>query len=146
MLDTITFENSSSLGHVVEWLLALDSMVANPLGIGLAMSGNFGSVEDELRVGGENQFLIYGVQLGWIGMMLYIVALATGIRNSIRVFHSTENTSIARVAFTGAVVKVGLLLPLFTANVEIYTYVSWITWWMIGFSINEYSKLKSINT
>lgn len=146
VLDTITFENSSSLGHVVEWLLALDSMVANPLGIGLAMSGNFGSVEDELRVGGENQFLIYGVQLGWIGMMLYIVALATGIRNSIRVFHSTENTSIARVAFTGAVVKVGLLLPLFTANVEIYTYVSWITWWMIGFSINEYSKLKSINT
>lgn len=142
VIDTLTFENSSSLGHVVEWLLALDSMVANPFGIGLAMSGNFGSVEDELRVGGENQFLIYGVQLGWIGMILYILALATGIINSIRVFHSTENTSIARVAFTGAVVKVGLLLPLFTANVEIYTYVSWITWWMIGFSVNQYSKLK----
>lgn len=146
VIDTLTFENTSSLGHVVEWLLALDSMVANPLGIGLAMSGNFGSVEDELRVGGENQFLIYGVQLGWIGMMLYILALASGVRNSIRVFHSTENTSIARVSFTGAVVKVGLLLPLFTANVEIYTYVSWITWWMIGFSINEYSILKNQNT
>jgi hypothetical protein len=63
----------------VEWLLALDSMIANPLGIGLAMSGNAGSVTDELRVGGENQFLIYGVQLGWIGMLLYIGALFTGI-------------------------------------------------------------------
>jgi hypothetical protein len=146
VIDTLTFENSSSLGHVVEWLLALDSMVANPLGIGLAMSGNFGSVDEELRVGGENQFLIYGVQLGWIGMILYILALATGIKNSIRVFHISDNTSVARIAFTGAVVKVGLLLPLFTANVEIYTYVSWITWWMIGFSINEYSKLKNINT
>ena len=82
VLDTITFENSSSVGHVVEWLLALDSMIANPLGIGLAMSGNFGSVEDELRVGGENQFLIYGVQLGWLGMMLYILTLATGVRDS----------------------------------------------------------------
>ncbi|MBA4300752.1 MAG: hypothetical protein C0433_11715 [Cyclobacterium sp.] len=146
VIDTLTFENSSSLGHVVEWLLALDSMVANPLGIGLAMSGNFGSVDEELRVGGENQFLIYGVQLGWIGMILYILALATGVKNSIRVFHISDNTSVARIAFTGAVVKVGLLLPLFTANVEIYTYVSWITWWMIGFSINEYSKLKNINT
>ncbi|SEF83757.1 O-antigen ligase family protein [Algoriphagus boritolerans] len=145
VIDTLTFENTSSIGHVVEWLLALDSMVANPLGIGLAMSGNFGSVDEELRVGGENQFLIYGVQLGWIGMILYILTLATGIRNSIQVFYSTENTSIARVAFTGAVVKVGLLLPLFTANVEIYTYVSWITWWMIGFSINEYSRLKKNN-
>ena len=59
VLDTLTFENRSSIGHVVEWLLALDSMIANPLGIGLAMSGNFGSVEDDLRVGGENQFLIF---------------------------------------------------------------------------------------
>lgn len=52
VIDTLTFENTSSIGHVVEWLLALDSMVANPLGIGLAMSGNFGSVDEELRVGG----------------------------------------------------------------------------------------------
>lgn len=143
VLDTITFENTSSLGHVVEWLLALDSMISNPLGIGLAMSGNFGSVEDELRVGGENQFLIYGVQLGWLGMTLYILTLATGVRDAIRVFRTTADTAIARVAFTGAVVKVGLLLPLFTANVEIYTYVSWLTWWMIGFSLRAYSELKN---
>ena len=142
VVDTLTFESDSSAGHVVEWLLALDSMVANPLGIGLAMSGNFGSVTDELRVGGENQFLIYGVQLGWLGMLLYILLLASGVKNSISVFRNTENLGVARIAFTGAVVKVGLLLPLFTANVEIYTYVSWITWWMIGFSMNEYSFLK----
>jgi hypothetical protein len=142
VLDTITFENSSSVGHVVEWLLALDSMISNPLGIGLAMSGNFGSVEDELRVGGENQFLIYGVQLGWLGMMLYILTLVTGVRDAIRVFRTTATTPVARVAFTGAVVKVGLLLPLFTANVEIYTYVSWLSWWMIGFGLREYSELK----
>ncbi len=143
VLDTITFENSSSLGHVVEWLLALDSMISNPLGIGLAMSGNFGSVEDELRVGGENQFLIYGVQLGWLGMLLYILTLYTGIRDSIRVFRTTSSTSLARIAFTGAVVKVGLLLPLFTANVEIYLYVSWLSWWMIGFSLREYGELQN---
>ena len=143
VLDTITFENSSSLGHVVEWLLALDSMISNPQGIGLAMSGNFGSVEDELRVGGENQFLIYGVQLGWLGMLLYILTLYTGIRDSIRVFRTTSSTPLARIAFTGAVVKVGLLLPLFTANVEIYLYVSWLSWWMIGFSLREYGELQN---
>ena len=143
VLDTITFENSSSLGHVVEWLLALDSMISNPLGIGLAMSGNFGSVEDELRVGGENQFLIYGVQLGWLGMLLYILTLYTGIRDSIRVFRTTSSTPLARIAFTGAVAKVGLLLPLFTANVEIYLYVSWLSWWMIGFSLREYGELQN---
>jgi hypothetical protein len=87
VLDTITFQNSSSMGHVLEWALALDSMISNPFGIGLAMSGNFGSVTDELRVGGENQFLIYGVQLGWIGMLLYILLLAFSIRYCIYVFY-----------------------------------------------------------
>lgn len=142
VLDTLTFENTSSLGHVVEWLLALDSMIANPLGIGLAMSGNFGSVQDELRVGGENQFLIFGVQLGWLGMLLYILLLFTAVQSSIQVFRKTSDLGIARISFTAAVVKVGLLLPLFTANVEIYTYVSWVTWWMIGLSLHEYSKIR----
>ncbi|WP_297338031.1 O-antigen ligase domain-containing protein [Algoriphagus sp.] len=142
VIDTITLADTSSVGHVVEWFLALDSMIANPLGIGLAMSGNFGSVSEDLRVGGENQFLIYGVQLGWLGMLLYIAALLSGIYLSIRVFKLSENTAVARLAFVAGTVKFGLLLPLFTANVEIYTYVSWVSWWMVGLSVNEFSKLK----
>lgn len=141
VLDTLTFENSSSVGHLLEWLVALESMVANPFGIGLAMSGNAGSVSDAVRVGGENQFLIYGVQLGWLGMLLYVLSLATGVVLSLRVFYRTTNTMTARLAFVGAVTKVGLFLPLFTANAEMYTYVSWVTWWMIGYSVHEYSAL-----
>ena len=143
VIDTLTFENTSSIGHVVEWLLALDSMISNPLGIGLAMSGNAGSVSDEVRVGGENQFLIYGVQLGWLGMMLYILTLATGVVLSLRVFYRTNNTMTARIAFVGAVTKVGLLLPLFTANAEMYTYVAWLSWWMIGYCVRQYGLLSS---
>ncbi len=142
VVDTLTLADTSSIGHVVEWVLALDSMVANPLGIGLAMSGNFGSVSEDIRVGGENQFLIYGVQLGWIGMLLYISTLFTGIWNSIFVFKNSDNLNLARMAFVAGTVKAGLLLPLFTANVEIYTYVSWVSWWMVGLSVNEYSRIK----
>jgi hypothetical protein len=142
VVDTITFENTSSVGHLVEWLLALDSMIASPLGIGLAMSGNVGSVEDDLRVGGENQFLIYGVQLGWIGMLLYILILAYGIRVALKVFNQTEDLMTARIAFVAASVKFGLLLPLFTANAEVYTYVSWVTWWMVGYSVFAYQRIQ----
>ena len=142
VVDTITFQNASSVGHVVEWLVALDSMVANPMGIGLAMSGNVASVTDDLRVGGENQFLIFGVQLGFLGMFLYILLLAFGVMISIRVFRQSPDTNAARIAFVAASVKVGMLLPLFTANAEMYMYVSWITWWMVGYSVKEYNKIK----
>jgi hypothetical protein len=36
-----------------------------------------------------------------------------------------------------------LFLPLFTANAEMYTYVTWISWWMIGYTVREYSALRS---
>jgi hypothetical protein len=144
LVDTLTFENTSSLGHLTEWLLALDSMIANPMGIGLAMSGSVGSVEEELRVGGENQFLIFGVQLGWIGMFLYILILALSILTALHVFKKSEELMTARIAFVAASVKFGLLLPLFTANAEVYSYVSWITWWMIGYSVYAYQRLKHI--
>ena len=117
-------------------------MVGNPLGIGLAMSGNAGSVTDELRVGGENQFLIYGVQMGWLGMILYVLTLASAVILSLRVFYRTENLMEARIAFVAAAVKIGLLLPLFTANAEMYTYVALTTWWMAGYSVHAYSRLK----
>lgn len=145
VIDTLRMEDTSSVGHVVQWALAFDSMLSNPLGIGLATSGNFGSVSDELRVGGENQFLIYGVQLGWLGMMLYIGMLISGIRESIYVFKNSENLSVARIAFVAGTVKVGLLLPMFTANIEIYTYVSWVSWWMMGVAVHEYSRIRMID-
>lgn len=139
--DTITFQNASSIGHVIEWLLALDTMLANPEGIGLAMSGNTGSVEDEVRVGGENQFLIYGVQLGVLGMILYVAILFLGISKSMRVFHHTEDVNLARIAFVTGTTKFGLLLPLFTANAELYAYVSLVTWWMMGYAMTGYNRL-----
>lgn len=142
VIDTLTFQNLSSVGHLVEWLVALEGMIENPFGVGLAMSGNAGSVTDELRIGGENQFLIYGVQLGWIGMIIYILLLTFAIIHSIRVFRNTENVMTARIAFTGAAAKTGLILPLFTANAEMYLYISWISWWMVGYAMNNYSKLK----
>ena len=142
VIDTLTFQNASSVGHVVEWVIALESMIENPFGVGLAMSGNSGSVTDEVRIGGENQFLIYGVQLGFIGMFLYILILGFSISRSIRVFRGTENVMTARLAFTAAAVKTGLLFPLFTANAELFAYVNWITWWMVGYAMNEYSKIK----
>jgi hypothetical protein len=141
VIDTLTFQNASSVGHVLEWLVAVESMIENPLGVGLAMSGNSGTVTDDARIGGENQFLIYGVQLGFIGMFLYILLLGFSISRSIRVFRGTENVMTARIAFTAAAVKTGLLLPLFTANAELYAYVNWITWWMVGYAMNEYSKI-----
>lgn len=139
-LDTIMFRNSSSLTHLVDWLTAIDSIVTNPLGIGLAMSGNAGGVEDGLRVGGENQFLVFGVQLGVLGMSIYILIIILSIRHSWLAYRRSTSRKEQLVPFVAASVKFGLLLALITANAEIYLYVSLVSWWMVGASETIFQK------
>jgi hypothetical protein len=136
--DTLLFQNSSSITHAIEWLEGVDSMIENPMGIGLAMSGNAGGVDDELRVGGENQYLIFGVQLGVIGLLTYMAMLYFGIRNSWRAYRIARLPREKMVPFVAASVKFGLLLPLFTANAETYLFVSLFSWWLIGAAETSY--------
>ena len=140
IIDTIKFENSSSVTHIIEWLQAVESMISNPMGIGLATSGNAGGVEKDLQIGGENQYLIYGVQLGFLGLILYVGMLLKGIIQSWKAYRTSEKRTDAIVPFIGASVKFGLLLPLFTANAEAYLYVSLISWWMIGYGESVYQR------
>jgi len=140
--DTIKFENSSSLTHLVEWAEGLESMLSNPQGIGLATSGNAGGVEKDLQVGGENQYLIYGVQLGFLGLLFYLGMLMIGIRNSWKAFNMSKIRVEAIIPFVAASVKFGMLLPLFTANGEAYLYIALVSWWLIGYSESLFQSLK----
>lgn len=143
--DTLLFQNSSSITHAIEWLEGVDSMLENPMGIGLATSGNAGGVDEDLRVGGENQYLIYGVQLGFIGLIIYLSMLFKGIKNSWRAYRMATKPSEKIVPFIAASVKFGLLLPLFTANAEAYLYISLFSWWLIGAAETSYqSKRKAV--
>ncbi|GAB5524371.1 MAG: hypothetical protein Roseis2KO_22430 [Roseivirga sp.] len=138
--DTLLFQNSSSITHAIEWLEGVNSMIENPMGIGLAMSGNAGGVDDDLRVGGENQYLIFGVQLGVIGLFIYLGMLYFGIRNSWRAYRMSFSRTDKIVPFIAASVKFGLLLPLFTANAEAYLFVSLFSWWLVGAAETSYQS------
>jgi len=140
--DTITFQNASSIGHVIEWFQGLESMVANPQGIGLAMSGNASSVDDAVKIGGENQFIIFGVQLGVLGLFLYLLLLLLSIIYSLKAYRLAKTFEDSVFPFAAASTKVGLLLPLFTSNAEIFLYVAFVSWWMVGYSVSLYSRAK----
>jgi len=134
--DTVTFQNASSVGHLVEWFQGIESMINSPQGIGLAMSGNAASVDDSSKVGGENQFIIFGVQLGVFGLFLYCLLLFLAVLYSLRAYRSAHSAEDRVIPFTAAAAKVGLLLPLFTSNVEIYLFVAYVSWWMVGYSVS----------
>ena len=141
IIDTLKFENTSSLGHLVEWIEGILSIFENPLGIGLAMSGNASGVDQAIKVGGENQFLIFGVQMGVISVVIYVLILFYIIKRSSHVYLNTSNFE-KHISFIVACTKFGLLLPLLTANAELYLFVSLTTWFFAGYIESRYTQIK----
>jgi hypothetical protein len=140
MIDTFTFNESSSFSHLIEWIQAILTIIENPLGVGLAMSGNASGVDQALKIGGENQFLIYGVQMGVISIILYSLILFKSIRDSFLVFNLSKG-HVKELAFIVLLTKFGLIIPLLTANAELYLFVSLTTWFLIGSIQRSYQKI-----
>ena len=140
VIDTFTFNESSSFSHLIEWIQAILTIIENPLGIGLAMSGNASGVDQAIKIGGENQFLIYGVQMGVISMILYSLMLFKSIRDSFSVFNKSKG-HIKELAFIFLLTKFGLIIPLLTANAELYLFVSLTTWFLVGSIQRYYQKI-----
>ena len=141
IIDTLKFENTSSLGHLVEWIEGILSIFENPLGIGLAMSGNASGVDQAIKVGGENQFLIFGVQMGVLSIITYVLILFFVIKRSCKVYFMSSNY-VKHISFIVASTKFGLLLPLLTANAELYLFVSLATWFFAGYIESRYLEIK----
>ena len=141
LIDTLKFENTSSLGHLVEWIEGILSIFENPFGIGLAMSGNASGVDQAIKVGGENQFLIFGVQMGIVSVVVYMLILFYIIKRGSYVYLKTSNFD-KHISFIVVCTKFGLLLPLLTANAELYLFVSLSTWFFAGYIESRYIELK----
>ncbi len=140
IIDTLKFENTSSLGHLIEWIEGILSILENPFGIGLAMSGNAGGVDQSLKIGGENQFLIIGVQMGILALIIYSLILLFVIIRSIKSFNSSINLKEKHISFIVSCTKFGLILPLLTANAELYLFVSLVSWLLAGYVEKTYIK------
>ncbi|MEO6633621.1 MAG: hypothetical protein ABIN13_17910 [Mucilaginibacter sp.] len=130
IMNTIDFSNPSSVGHLLEWAEGLMSMVEKPLGLGLGTSGRVAGSLGE-NVGGENQYIIIGVQAGIIALFLYLWIYIMLIRKSLKWLphlHGREK----KVCMAVLLIKVGFFIPLLTSEVESSSYISYVNWFLCG--------------
>jgi len=139
IINTFNFSNSSSLSHLVEWVDGIESITSNPFGIGLGESGRIAG-ELGLNTGGENQLIILGVQTGIISIILYLAMLIISISWSIKLFTKTTGKS-KQLGILLFVFKVGMIIPMLTASIESYLYISYMGWFLTGLLSSIYQQL-----
>lgn len=144
ILSTINFSDSSSVGHVLEWVQGITAIAENPLGLGLGSSGRVAGSLGE-NIGGENQFIIIGVQLGWFAITIYIAIYITIIQQAKYWYYRLEGKE-KKVCLTILLIKISFIIPLLTSEIETSSYISYMIWFLTGIFVNMIAyKSKEIN-
>lgn len=142
IVNTLDFSDSSSVGHLLEWIQGINAIYLNPLGLGLGSSGRVAGTLGE-NIGGENQFIIIGVQVGLVALAIYIAIYASIIKNAKYWYYRLEGKE-KKVCLTILLIKISFIIPLFTSEIETSSYISYMIWFLTGIFVNIISrKLKS---
>jgi hypothetical protein len=142
IIDTLSFQNASSVGHVLEWLNGINAIIQHPLGLGLGTSGRI-AMETRDNIGGENQLVILGVQAGILMVAIYVYIYIQFISIGIKTYKKATS-KIRKLSLAIALVKIGLIIPILTANTESFIYISYISWFLCGLLINTIMNNKNI--
>jgi len=79
--------------------------------------------------------------MGVLSIIIYSIILYKSITISLRVYFKSNGFK-RELGFISGLVKLGLLIPLFTANAELYLFISIFSWFLIGQSQKIISELK----
>lgn len=140
VVNTLNFSNPSSVGHVVEWVQGILSMIESPLGLGLGTSGRVGGSLGE-TTGGENQFIIIGVQAGVLALVCYLSIYVSFVRTSLRWLPKLKGKE-RKVCMQVLLIKIALFIPLLTSEVESSSYISYMNWFFSGLLISIIMQYK----
>jgi hypothetical protein len=141
VINTLNFSNPSSIGHVVEWVQGIESMITHPFGLGLGTSGRVGGSLGE-TTGGENQYIIIGVQAGILVLLFYVASYISLIRTSLRWLNKLKGRE-RQVCMFVLLFKIGLFIPLLTSEVESSSYISYMNWFFSGLLISIVMQYKN---
>lgn len=141
LMNTVDFSNPSSVGHLVEWVAGIQAMIGHPLGLGLGTSGRVAGTLGE-NIGGENQFIIIGVQAGVIALLLYLFIYIMIVKTSYKWLNHLKGKE-RQVCITVLLMKIGLFIPMLTSEVESSSYVSYMNWFLTGLLISMIMRPKT---
>ncbi len=144
ILNTIDFSDPSSVGHLIQWTAGIAAIIQHPFGLGLGSSGRVGATLNE-GVGGENQFIIIGVQAGIIALVLSLLVFIVFIKISLKWLPLLKGKE-RKVCMTVFLIKIGFFISTLTTEIESSSYLSYMNWFLSGLLISIIMQPKATQT
>lgn len=134
IIGTLNFTNSSSVYHILQWVEGIEAIFKNPFGYGMGSAGRISGFAGE-NIGGENQLIIIAVQAGIVAMALYVAIYIVLTKTALQMARQRKGRA-RKVGIFIALLKLGMIIPLLTAEAESYLYIGYVTAFFSGIMIN----------
>lgn len=132
IINTITFEDHSSSRRLVVWADALRQIVEQPFGSGIGVVGQT-SFRFETRVLNiEGQYSKVGVELGIVGLLIYISILAATSMYLMRAAYRTKASYHHALFFALSLCFIGLAMNAATTEWHNAPALVYPAWWLAG--------------
>lgn len=131
LFSTATFQEASAQGHLGEWKKSVDIIQQQITGAGLGSAGFVGK-RFQGSVGGENQYLILGREIGIIGMGFFILVHGIALLAMISAMVKNQAEMIQWGAVIALSAVASIMILGMTSQVYINYFLVFITWWLVG--------------
>ena len=129
--QTLTFQSSSSLTHTRDWVTGLENALRYPLGVGLGVAEQASIRFGLTPLEGENQFLMYAVELGVLGLALHLATMAGAVLTGLKTLRDSESMRAAYGVVVAATAA-GILLNGMTTAVFNSMPLTYVFFWLLG--------------
>jgi len=134
--DTLTWQTASSVGHVSDWTEGITQLLRYPLGVGLGAGGLTAARFGLPTIAADSQYFKYSVELGVLGLGLYVAVLAAILAAGAGAFRSARTATARMYGALVAAAVVGIALNGFTTLLLSTPFLSFTFFWLGGTAVS----------
>jgi hypothetical protein len=134
--QTVTWESVSSVSHLEDWTEGMAYLVEHPLGVGLGAGGLTAARFGLPTVAADSQFFKYSVELGLLGLGLFVASLAGFLVAGARAFQSGRTGAVRRHGALVAVATLGIALNGATTILLTNPFLAYAFFWLAGTAVS----------
>ncbi|MGH7529239.1 MAG: O-antigen ligase family protein [Gemmatimonadales bacterium] len=133
--QTLTWETGSSVAHLEDWGEGFTHLVEQPLGAGIGAGGLTAARFGLTPLAADSQYFKYAVEMGVLGLLLYLAIIAGIIAAAIRALRRTDSEAARAVALVTGVAALGLVLNGATTVPLGTPFFSYVFFWLAGTTV-----------
>ena len=133
--QSLTWESVSSASHLEDWTEGTAHLLEHPLGVGLGTGGLTAARFGLPPIAADSQYFKYSVELGVLGLGLYVAALAGFLVAGARAFRSGRTGSVRTYGALVAVATLGIALNGATTILLSNPFLAYAFFWLAGTAV-----------